>query len=271
MEELNHILMFTVLIVTLLWRTGFVATTTLCPNCGRAAVPFPLSTGPDCGDQQYKVRCQMAKLWFDALNDSSYEIKLIDPPAQRLVIRPPGLANDESCMAADFRSHGIQLNDSLPFNVSGGNTVVAMNCSSEVLQLPLNCSTKSLCHDYIRNKAMKACGKLPICCFYKTGGSVNAYRIRIREERCSAYESFVDLDISMPMSKWPEPGVEIQWAAPQEPRCRSPMDCQDLVNSVCSPDPVGQKRCLCKAGFQWDSSNGVCQSEYNFLFFLLSL
>lgn len=274
MKELNHLLIFTdLIIVTLLWRTGFIATAKLCPNCGRTALPFPLSTGPDCGDQQYKVRCQMGKLWFDALNDSSYEIMLIDPLAQRLVVRPPGLANDKSCMAADFRSQGIQLNDNLPFNVSGSNTVVAMNCSTEILQLSLNCSTKSPCHDYIRSKAMKACGNSSICCLYKTGGSVNAYKIRVREQRCSAYESFVNLDISMPVNKWPEPGVEIEWAAPREPVCESVADCLDSVNSACFPDAVGQRSCLCKAGFQWNPINGVCQSEYKLLLsrFLLSL
>ncbi|PON90811.1 hypothetical protein TorRG33x02_134490 [Trema orientale] len=91
----------------------------------------------------------MGKLWFDALDDSSYEITLIDPPSQRLVIGPPELENDRSCMAADLRSHGIQLNDNLPFNVSWSNAVVAMNCSSEVLQWSWNCSMKSPCHDYI--------------------------------------------------------------------------------------------------------------------------
>ncbi|KAF4372967.1 hypothetical protein F8388_010994 [Cannabis sativa] len=249
-------------LVTLLWRTELVSTTKPCPNCGRTVVPFPLSTEPECGDQQYKVRCEMGKLWFDALNSSSYEITLIDPPAHRLVVRPPGLAKDsiKTCMAADFRSHGIQLNDTLPFNISGSNTVVGMNCSSEVLEISWNCSSNSPCHDYIRSKAMKECGSLPICCVYRTGGSVNEFRIRAREQRCSAYEVFVNLDSSMPVTKWPMPGVEIEWVPPGESMCKTSMDCQAWANSECLADQVGKRRCLCKAGFRWDPINGVCQN-----------
>ncbi|GMN20812.1 hypothetical protein TIFTF001_047176 [Ficus carica] len=185
-------------------------------------VPLPLSTGPDCGDQQYKVRSKTGKLWFDALNDTSYNITSIKPQAQRLIIRLPSLANDKTAIASDFRSHGILLDDDLPFNITGSNTVIVMNCSSEVLQLSWNCSMKSPCHNYIKGKAnvASACGNSPISCFFKTGGSVNEYRIRVRKERCSAYESFVNLDVSLPVSKWPEPGVEIEWASPQEPTCR---------------------------------------------------
>lgn len=61
--------------------------------------------------------------------------------------------------------------------------------------------------------AKSACGSSRFCCYYKTGGSLNAYRIRVRTERCSAYETFVNLDTSLPVSKWPKPGVEIEWAS----------------------------------------------------------
>lgn len=72
--------------------------------------------------------------------------------------------------------------------------------------------------------------------FFKTGGSVNEYRIRVRKERCSAYESFVNLDVSLPVIKWPEPGVEIVWASPQEPTCRVDVYCIVYANSECLED-----------------------------------
>lgn len=235
-----------------------------CPNCGNIPVPYPLSTGPDCGDQSYKVRCNAGSLWLDALNGSSYMITSISPLNQRLTIRPPGLAKN-TCVAADFKSEGIELDSNLPFNISGSNTILMMNCSNIMLTKPYNCSASSICHNYIRDNAVAkaACEKLPICCWLKTGGSVNEYRIRVREERCAAYISFVNLNMDLPVNKWPEPGVEIMWSLPLEPVCKLPGDCKDLLNSVCSP---AEKRCLCKNGFKWDPVNGICQSEYTYMF-----
>lgn len=142
---------------------------------------------------------------------------------------------------------------------------MVMNCSIEMLQKPFNCSSTSICHSYIRDNrvAKAACGALPVCCWFRTGGSINEYRIRVRAERCAAYQSFVDLDLSLPVSKWPEPGVKIEWALPREPTCKLPVDCQDLLNSMCLQyaESAGQKRCLYKAGFQWDPISGICKSE----------
>ncbi|KAK2657795.1 hypothetical protein Ddye_010847 [Dipteronia dyeriana] len=233
-----------------------------CPNCGHIAVPYPLSSGPDCGDQLYKVRCNAGSLWLDALHGSSYVITSISKLNQRLIIRPPGFAKN-TCIAADYGSQGIELNSNLPFNISGSNTVLIMNCSNEMLSKPVNCSSSSICHNYIRENvvAKTACGNLSICCWFKTGGSVSEYsRILVREGRCAAYLSFVNLDMNLPVSKWPEPGVEIDWALPREPVCKLPVECKGLLNSKCSQDPASfvQKRCLCKAGFQWDPINGIC-------------
>ncbi|KAJ8747116.1 hypothetical protein K2173_008915 [Erythroxylum novogranatense] len=246
------------------WLCCEVQAVRRCPDCGRFPVPFPLSSSGDCGHPSYKVRCSAGTLWFDALNGSSYMITSINPSSQRLVIRPPGFFPN-SCIAADFRSNGIQLDNNLPFNVTSSNTVVIMNCSESVPQilLALNCSESSVCHDYInRNKLAKAaCGHTSICCSLKTGGSVTAYRIRVRADRCSAYQSFVNLDSGLSVNKWPEPGVELEWTLPQEPLCRTQVNCQDLAHSECLPDPSSgeQKRCFCHSGYQWDPVNGVCK------------
>ncbi|KAK9195918.1 hypothetical protein WN943_004046 [Citrus x changshan-huyou] len=180
-----------------------------CTNCGHIPVPYPLSTGPGCGDQSYKVRCNAGTLWFDALNGSSYIITSINPLSQSLIIRPPGRIKNK-CIAADYQGQGLQLDNNLRFNISSSNTLMVMNCSIEMLQKPFNCSSTSICHSYIRDNpvAKAACGALPVCCWFKTGGSINEYRIRVRAERCAAYQSFVDLDLSLPVSKWPEPGLK---------------------------------------------------------------
>lgn len=92
---------------------------------------------------------------------------------------------------------------------------------------------------------------------------MTASRIRVRKERCSAYECFVNMGSSVPPKKWPEPGVEIQWTPPREPACRVATDCRNWVNSACSPDPAnaGQRRCLCKVPFKWDPINGLCSGN----------
>ncbi|KAL0309903.1 UNVERIFIED_CONTAM: Wall-associated receptor kinase-like 20 [Sesamum radiatum] len=74
-------------------------------------------------------------------------------------------------------------------------------------------------------------------------------------------QSYVNLDPGLPFAKWPAPGLELMWATPPEPPCKTQLDCRDLPFSKCSPDPsnAGQKRCLCKKGRYWDPASGYCQ------------
>jgi len=244
-----------------------------CPNCGSTRVPYPLSTGLDCGDPGYRIRCDnYGSLWFDTLNGSTNPIKTIDPSGQRFVLRPPGFEQNK-CVSVDIKYHGIQLDLNLPFNVSCSNTVIIMNCTKDGLDAyssqGFNCSDNSLCHKFLNAnlEARGNCRGVTSCCWYKTGASVNTYKVyRARPDMCSAYQSFMNLDLTIPVSKWGEPAVEILWEAPREPVCKSQGDCRDLLNSVCSNDStnLGQKRCFCKKGFQWDSVNAVCEGPVRF-------
>ncbi|KAL1195864.1 Wall-associated receptor kinase-like 15 [Cardamine amara subsp. amara] len=194
----------------------------------------PNSTGLDCGDPNYKIRCDThGSLWFDTLNGSTNPIITIDPLGQRLVLRPPGF-EPNACVSVDIKYHGIQLDPNLPFNVSSSNTVIIMNCTKDGLDAyssqGLNCSDNSLCHKFL-NENPEARGK------------------------CRGVSSSC-------CCKWGEPTVEILWEAPREPVCKIPGDCMDLVNSDCSDDSTNlgqQKRCFCKKGFRWDSVNAVCE------------
>lgn len=121
--------------------------------------------------------------------------------------------------------------------------------------------------------AASACGNLSLCCSSKTGGSQNAYKIRVRKERCVAYMSFVNLDSTLDVSKWPPPGVEMQWALPEEPGCKFKVDCRGLVNSVCLPDPTSAKdhKVFVQDWLQMGPVNGICQSMYTFICILIFL
>ncbi|PSS15997.1 Wall-associated receptor kinase-like [Actinidia chinensis var. chinensis] len=247
----------------LLSCAGWASAALRCSNCGRTPVPYPLSTAPNCGDPAYKLRCTVGMLWLDALDGSSYEITSISPQTQRIVIRPADLTPG-TCLASDFRSQGIQLDSNLPFNITGSNTILLMNCSDAMLHLqaPINCSSTCICHSYIRSTlSASMCKREQICCMFRTGGSQTAYAVRVHGGGCSAYQSFVNLDPSFPVAKWPEPGMEIEWALPQELVCRSPVDCREMRNSRCSADlaSLGVRRCFCKRGWRWDAIYGLCR------------
>ncbi|CAI9772980.1 unnamed protein product [Fraxinus pennsylvanica] len=233
-----------------------------CPNCGSTPVPYPLSTAPDCGDQSYKIRCNATSLFFDTL-DNTYPITSISPTNQRLTIEPsPFLAN--TCITSDWlASDGLQLNSSAPFNITSSNTVFFLNCSIGVLNTPLDCTSNNLCHKYINGTAGSGCVDTQVCCALQAGSSVVRYNIGFKKSGCGAYRSFVNLDDSLPVSRWPAPGVELEWRLPREPTCGELGDCDS--GSTCSPDPNSNgaiKRCFCNSGLQWDSVVGQCIKVY---------
>lgn len=260
--------LITFILFLLLSLSSFAESFKRCPKCGSTLVPYPLSTGLDCGDQDYKIRCDdRGSLWFDTLNGSTNPIKTIDPSDQRLVLIPPGF-EPNTCVSVDIKYHGIQLDPNLPFNVSSSNTVIIMNCTKDGLDAytsqAFNCSDNSLCHKFLNAnpEARRKCHGVTSCCWYKTGASVNTYKVyRARTDMCSAYRSYMNVDLMLPVSEWGEPAVEILWQAPRVPVCKIPGDCADLVNSFCSDDSKssGQKRCFCKKGFRWDSVNAICE------------
>lgn len=231
-----------------------------CPDCGSNPVPYPFSTGPTCGDPLYKIRCDAGALVFDSVNNS-YPIVSINPSNQRLVIQPASLIAN-TCVTSDYIHQGLQLNTSLPFNITGDNTVMFLNCTETLLGSPLNCSSTSLCHVYINNsRAEFPCQDGSLCCTFRAGGSTTSYMIRLRETGCRAYTSFVNLNPALPVDRWPNPGVALQWVLPQEPLCGSQVDCDG--NSTCRSDPnvSGLSRCYCKGGLRWDPIHGTCSQS----------
>ncbi|KAL8192971.1 hypothetical protein R6Q57_027419 [Mikania cordata] len=244
----------------MLMCAGLASSASRCPDCGSTQVPYPLSTGPGCGDQSYKVRCDAGAgaLFFDTPNNT-YPISSISQTIQRFVIQPPSfLDNNNTCVTTDVSSEGLHLDPNLPFNITSGNTILYLNCSESILRSPLNCTSTSLCHTFINNSAeASSCGRAPICCTFEPGGSATEYSIRVRDGGCQAYRSFVNLDYSLPVSRWPAPGVEIEWVPPPEPLCTTQTDCD--ATSTCAPSAtVGVSRCFCNTGLHWDYVAGTC-------------
>ncbi|KAL7147734.1 hypothetical protein ABFS83_06G126600 [Erythranthe nasuta] len=245
--------------VLLTYAVSTVLSLPPCPPCGSTAVPYPLSTAPNCGDQSYKIRCiDGGTLMFDSSNNT-YPITSISPSSQRLVVAPSSFLPN-TCVAADLPTNGFQLNPSAPFNITSSNTIFYLNCSDSIVNSPLNCTSTSLCHVYSNASASAAECRAAPCCAFRAGGSTTSYSIRVRDSGCRAYRSFVNLDPSVPVSGWPQPGVELLWIPPPEPTCGGQSDCGS--GSTCGPDrsPNGGviNRCFCNSGLRWDPVAGIC-------------
>ncbi|CAN0926254.1 Wall-associated receptor kinase-like 20 [Linum grandiflorum] len=243
----------------------------LCPNCGHTKIPYPLSTNPNCGDPTYALRCHNnLNLYLDALNGTSYLVLRIDPTTQRFVVQPSPFAPGKTCVSKDMTvSEGLRLNQTLPFNVTSSNTVFLFNCSPRLLNSPLNCTPSSLCHLYLeksgrvdKDEAAKCANILDPCCTFVAGGMPSAYRIRLHSSGCKAFRSVVNIYPDRNPEEW-EDGLEIQWADPVEPVCKTQSDCSS-GSSKCLPDSdSSQLRCLCNKGYHWDHVNGTCKRKDN--------
>lgn len=183
-----------------------------------------------------------------------------------MIVQPPSVY-PRTCLSQNFQSQGIQLDDSRPFNITSSNTTQLLNCTDNMLhpQVPINFSSNCLCHTYINNTpAAAACNRVTLCCSFRNGGSQNAYLfITVHPNGCMAYQSYVNLDPSLPFAKWPVQGLELMWSTPLEPIRKTQVDCRDLQFSKYLSDPTDarQKRCFCKKGRYWDPATGYCQSE----------
>ncbi|XP_039132634.1 wall-associated receptor kinase-like 20 [Dioscorea cayenensis subsp. rotundata] len=265
MAELHHLHLLLLLLLSL-----FSPIPSSAQPCGNITVPYPLSTETNCGDPSYKVRCDNSSntLLFDSRNGSSYTITSINAESQRLIIRPAAFQSPTTCATTDLADQGIQLDPSLPFNVTSSNTIMLLNCTQRLLLSPLNCSSTSPCHAFINSNAEAAsCRRSSICCTFRAGGSSTSYSVRTSGTGCSAYRSFVNLDTgSTPVANWEKSaGVELQWASPREPVCKSQSDCEAGVNATCKVDPAtnggATRRCFCVAGLHWDPFSGTCATD----------
>ncbi|CAK9225269.1 unnamed protein product [Sphagnum troendelagicum] len=244
-----------VLLLSCRWNTIIICFES-CPSCGNMSVPYPLSTSAvgACGRPEYRLNCTAAQQLELVTTTGSYPILSIDA-ASRLIVVAPAELTGSSCVTPDLVNGGFELDPNLDFNLSSRNTVMLLNCTSVMLQSPLNCSATSPCRQFAETvAAANGCGN-DLCCSFESGPTT-AYKIPLSSQECSAYTSVIDLDPMLPPSEWSY-GIEIQWQVPLEPSCRTTSDCE--TNSTCMPDPATNTlKCLCNSAYHWDSVNGYC-------------
>ncbi|CAI9273582.1 unnamed protein product [Lactuca saligna] len=202
----------------------------------------------------------MGVLKFDTINNT-YPIISISPENQRLLIGQSHLLPN-TCVMADFVTQGIQLDTSLPFTIALTNTVFFFNCTDAMGTVILDCTPTNICQAYQNfSPQMSMCRRAPPCCSFRKGSSTSLFSIPLNMEKCKAYSSFVNLNISMPVSKWPDPSVELMWAPPPEPPCSSEGHCDSTSTCKDARDGNGTRRCFCKPKFRWNANSGQCAED----------
>lgn len=88
-------------------------TTRSCDPCGTYVIPYPLSTGPNCGDPMYKFKCNMTgKVSFMMPDGKSYRVTWIDEGDQKFYIQTDDLDRCDS--SSSYQNDKL----SSPFNVT---------------------------------------------------------------------------------------------------------------------------------------------------------
>jgi hypothetical protein len=215
MYHWNSLKMVILLLLLLITGLGPVINATPlsdCSNCGDFAVPYPLSTSDNCGDKRYKIYCNNDSLEFLSATGTYYKILKIDSNANKLILKPPTILKD-TCYSSDLIGGGLVLDENLPFNISTFNTVILLNCSDNILQSPLNCSSNSICRQF-EEKVEEGNGCMrTLCCHYLKDSAMNSHKIRLRFGSCTAYTCLLDFKADDPIEAW-NYGIELQWIPP---------------------------------------------------------
>ncbi|KAL3574530.1 hypothetical protein D5086_025143 [Populus alba] len=104
---------------------------TACGTCGTNMIPYPLSTGPKCGDPAYLNFCcnlSSGQLNFKARGDT-YRVTKINPGTHTFVIQTE---TADSCKSIKSNGNLLQLNQSSPFHVIRFCNVDLGNISSAI-------------------------------------------------------------------------------------------------------------------------------------------
>ncbi|XP_021829961.1 G-type lectin S-receptor-like serine/threonine-protein kinase At4g03230 [Prunus avium] len=146
-----------------------------CKPCGTTIIPYPLSTGPDCGDPMYsRFNCitTTGQVSFMGPKGTFFRVISINASAQRFVIQAK---NVDNCNPIN-RGKSQPLNPPFPFNVTSWCNVHLGNFSSQVSsrgtnavelgwELPLEptCTTSADCRGWPHSTCSPATDRKKRC------------------------------------------------------------------------------------------------------------
>ncbi|KAK7257498.1 hypothetical protein RIF29_31518 [Crotalaria pallida] len=89
-----------------------------CRTCGTNFIPYPLSTGPNCGDPMYfSFHCNISSGQLDfETPEGTYQVISINAETQKFLIHRKDLSN---CEGQSSRDELLHLNQSSPFHLTG--------------------------------------------------------------------------------------------------------------------------------------------------------
>jgi hypothetical protein len=120
-----------------------------CEPCGTNLIPYPLSTGPNCGDPIYfSFYCNTSsgQVRFKAPS-GTYRVANITPSTRKFVIQ----INHEEIIYDRNSGGNLQLNQSLPFNATIGNSSSEVEAEVEISWVPPQeptCTSLTDCKDW---------------------------------------------------------------------------------------------------------------------------
>ncbi|KAM5580814.1 G-type lectin S-receptor-like serine/threonine-protein kinase [Rosa sericea] len=167
-----------------------------CEPCGTTMIPYPLSTGVDCGDLMYfRFNCNTltGQVSFVGLN-GTFRVISIKPSMQKLVLKGLPAKEVDKCDRRN-RTKTLQLNISFPFKISSWCNADLGDFSSEVFssgvldvaelgwELPLEpaCNTSADCKGWPNSTCNPARDGMKRCLCNKSF-QWNAYNFNCTQE-----------------------------------------------------------------------------------------
>lgn len=101
-----------------------------CETCGTNLIPYPLSTGPNCGDPfYYSFRCNISsgQVSFETPS-GTYQVISINPDTRKFFIQTKDAENCKN----GLRGKTLLLSQALPFHMTGRCNADLANSSSEI-------------------------------------------------------------------------------------------------------------------------------------------
>lgn len=164
--------------------------------------------GQECGhplSNNLKCNSATAQLHFETPDGQSYRVTGIDAKKHKFTVE---LRDSKECWKPGSQSRNFNLNSSLLFYITEGNSAFLLNCSTDnFISSDFNCSLSSECRSFNQDGQAPCINGAQSCCSYRSGATaLGKYSVSLAGTHCGTLSSVVGR--SPP--PWRE-GLEIGW------------------------------------------------------------